>query len=320
MTNIELKDYKNLRKIGKGTFSKVYLLQKINFTEQNKYKQNNKIVAKCINSKYTRYVAKEINILKKINSYNNNFIVKYIGNVMVRENMILFFENLDINLYTFYRKYNYKIKTVKYICYQLLKGLEFIHSLDIIHTDIKPENIMINEDKSIKIIDFGSYQKNTTPKNSFYISSRYYRSPEALYRLQYNEKIDIWSAICTIIELILKTPLFPAHNETELVCKINDLLGTPVIDEYKETFIYKKYFELDTKYNLPFYDSPLNNKYKYIEPFKQMSATKLDAYYLFKLFNNVLEYDLKKRYNASECLQSPLFLKYILKFNSKPSF
>lgn len=307
MNIIKLEEYTCSRKIGKGTFSKVYLLQKKHNIEN---KNNNFIVAKCINSKFVKYVDKEINILRILSKYKNKYIINYLGSIkFVNNNTLIFFEKLDINLYAFYKKKKYNIEDIKYISFQLFLGLNFIHNLEIIHTDIKPENIMINEDKSIKIIDFGSYQRNILPKKWFYVSSRYYRSPEALYNLQYNEKLDIWSAICTIIELILKSPLFPASNSKELLSKINDLLGTPKNTNYKETDIYKN--NIESK-DIIYYDTPGDNKYKFKIPLEKLGASEFDSRNLFKLFDSVLVYDIEKRYNSIECLRNPLFLKFIL--------
>lgn len=307
MTIIKLEDYTCVRKIGKGTFSKVYLLKKKNNIEN---KNNNIIVAKYVNPKFFKYVDKEINILKILTQHKNKYIINYLGNIkFVNNNTLLFFEKLDMNLYTFYKKKRYNIEDIKYISFQLFLGLNFIHNLEIIHTDIKPENIMINKDKSIKIIDFGSYQRNILPKKWFYVSSRYYRPPEAIYNLQYNEKLDIWSAICTIIELILKRPLFPASSSIELLLKINDLLGTPKNNNYKESKVYKNNIESN---NITYYDTPYDNKFMFKEPLENLGASEFDSRNLFKLFDSVLVYDIEKRYNSNECLRNPLFLKYIL--------
>ena len=57
--------------------------------------------------------------------------------------------------------------------YCIFSGLKFIHSLDIIHTDIKPENIMIDKiNLNVKLIDFGSFQLKSCRKNNFYVSTR----------------------------------------------------------------------------------------------------------------------------------------------------
>ena len=141
---------------------------------------------------------------------------------------ILVFERMNDNLFIFYKNNMYFMNSIFKIMYCIFSGLKFIHSLDIIHTDIKPENIMIDKiNLNVKLIDFGSFQLKSCRKNNFYVSTRYYRAPELIYNLYYDEKIDIWSAGCIFVELITKKPLFQVKNQKELFKKINDLLGSP---------------------------------------------------------------------------------------------
>ena len=119
----------------------------------------------------------------------------------------------------------------------MFKGIEFIHSLNVIHSDLKPENVLIDETTmKTKLIDFGSIinKQKLTYKN-FYVSTRYYRAPEIIYNLMFNEKIDIWSIGCIIAELVRNKPLFTSKNEDKLFEMINDLLGTP------KDILYKAY-------------------------------------------------------------------------------
>ena len=69
---------------------------------------------------------------------------------------------------------------IKMFAWQLLRGLGYLHSIGIVHRDVKPQNILIEEDRySLKLCDFGSAKK-LDPNNASvsYICSRYYRAPE----------------------------------------------------------------------------------------------------------------------------------------------
>ena len=85
---------------------------------------------------------------------------------------------------------------------------------NIIHCDIKPENIVFKEmgKSGVKLIDFGSacFADN---KEFTYIQSRYYRSPEIVLMKPYDHKIDVWSLGCLIYEIFTGTPLFPSRTE-----------------------------------------------------------------------------------------------------------
>lgn len=88
----------------------------------------------------------------------------------------------------------------------------------IIHCDMKPENVIFTDDKyqNIKIIDFGA--SCTSCANGFtYVQSRYYRAPEIILGLPYDQAVDMWSFGCITYELITGSPLFPAHDENELL-------------------------------------------------------------------------------------------------------
>ena len=88
----------------------------------------------------------------------------------------------------------------------------------VIHCDMKPENILFTDEtySKIKIIDFGASCEDCSTGFS-YVQSRYYRAPEIVLGLSYDFEVDMWSLGCILYELIVGTPLFPAHDENELL-------------------------------------------------------------------------------------------------------
>ena len=101
---------------------------------------------------------------------------------------------------------------IKIFTWQLLRAMAHSHSKGIIHRDIKPQNILVDFDKTtIKICDWGSAKiiDSQGTKSVAYICSRYYRAPELISgSTQYNEKIDIWSIGCVVAEMFLLHPIF----------------------------------------------------------------------------------------------------------------
>jgi len=104
----------------------------------------------------------------------------------------------------------------KKITYQILDGLKHIHSKNIIHTDIKLDNILIqnsietikyNKDINIKICDFGT-SHYTNEKCNFGIGTIDYSAPECIIGLPYGSGIDIWAVGCIVFELITGVCLF----------------------------------------------------------------------------------------------------------------
>jgi len=83
---------------------------------------------------------------------------------------------------------------------------------------MKPENVLFTDGtfQNIKIIDFGASCEHCSSGFS-YVQSRYYRAPEILLGNPYEFGVDMWSLGCIIYELISGSPLFPAHDENELL-------------------------------------------------------------------------------------------------------
>lgn len=101
----------------------------------------------------------------------------------------------------------------------IIKGLSFLHDIcQIIHTDIKPENIVFVSSEinsNIKIIDFNNACTYENESNHL-IQTRQYRAPEVITNKKWNEKVDIWSVACMFYEMIEGYFLFcPIGNSSD---------------------------------------------------------------------------------------------------------
>ena len=107
---------------------------------------------------------------------------------------------------------------IRKIIYQLVKALEYMHSFDVVHRDVKPENLLITIQDKLKLCDFGFAR--VLPKQNEnitdYVATRWYRSPELLLSdPSYGKGADIWSIACILGELIDGQPIFPGDNEID---------------------------------------------------------------------------------------------------------
>ena len=103
---------------------------------------------------------------------------------------------------------------VQYFLYQILRGLKYIHSANVLHRDLKPSNLLLNANCDLKICDFGLAR--VTSESDFmteYVVTRWYRAPELLLNSSdYTTAIDVWSVGCIFMELMDRKPLFPGRD------------------------------------------------------------------------------------------------------------
>lgn len=118
--------------------------------------------------------------------------------------------------------------------YQILCGLKYIHSADVLHRDLKPGNLLVNADCQLKICDFGlarGYSENPVENNQFlteYVATRWYRAPEIMLSYQgYTKAIDVWSTGCILAEFLGGKPIFKGKDYVNQLNQILQVLGTP---------------------------------------------------------------------------------------------
>ncbi|KAI9743897.1 MAG: Mitogen-activated protein kinase [Claussenomyces sp. TS43310] len=118
--------------------------------------------------------------------------------------------------------------------YQILCGLKYIHSANVLHRDLKPGNLLVNADCELKICDFGLARGfSVDPEENAgymteYVATRWYRAPEIMLSFQsYTKAIDVWSVGCILAELLGGRPFFKGRDYVDQLNQILHILGTP---------------------------------------------------------------------------------------------
>jgi dual specificity tyrosine-phosphorylation-regulated kinase 2/3/4 len=226
---------------------------------------------------------------------DHNNIVRVKKRFTFRGHFFMVFELLGINLYYFLHLNNYQPispNLAKRITVQLLTGLQHIHACNVIHCDLKPENIVFkqNNKSSIRIIDFGTSILNS--KFFFtYFQTRLYRAPEVVFQTKdYGPEIDIWSLGCIVCELLLGVPIFCGENEEELLISFCQMLGPPPLSLLEKSTENQDFSLLSWKE----------------EP---MLRQVLSAYpsYIIEFVEQCLAWDPQRRVSARQGLQSKWF-------------
>jgi len=130
-----------------------------------------------------------------------------------------------------YSKNDLTDEHIQYFLYQILKGMKYIHSSNVIHRDLKPSNLLLNSNCDLKICDFGlarGVKEEVDYELTEYVVTRWYRAPEVMCSCQeYDHKIDVWSIGCILAELHGRKPLFPGEDYIKQMNLIFNVLGTP---------------------------------------------------------------------------------------------
>ncbi|XP_055644189.1 dual specificity tyrosine-phosphorylation-regulated kinase 2 isoform X3 [Toxorhynchites rutilus septentrionalis] len=223
--------YEVLEVIGKGSFGQVI--------RALDYKTNQHVAIKIIRNKkrFHHQALVEVRILDELRkkdadgSYN---VIHMLDYFYFRNHLCISFELMSLNLYELIKKNNYQgfsLSLIRRFCNSIVKCLRLLYQENIIHCDLKPENVLLKQRGSslIKVIDFGS-SCYSHRKVYTYIQSRFYRSPEVILGLSYGTPIDMWSLGCILAELYTGYPLFPGENEVEQLACIMEVLGVPPDD------------------------------------------------------------------------------------------
>jgi serine/threonine protein kinase len=184
----------------------------------------------------------------------------------------------------------------RYIMYQILRALKFIHSAGVLHRDLKPSNVLLDASCNVQICDFGlSAFEGSQDILAEYVVTRWYRAPELLLSCsKYDEGIDVWSAGCIFGEILGRRPLFPGSDWRHTMNLIFKVVGSPSYSTVMSM--------CSTEASQRFLNSiPRDSGVNFWELFPAASEEALD------LLRKMLSFNPRERPTAAQALLHPYF-------------
>ena len=296
-----------------------------NTRENSKIEKKNNLIYKTIYLTQSSWIYKEIfrqyRAFKTIENKSDYLIQLKKINLIQNNNkseVCFIFNDEGIDLYSLINSevYDYREQSnlIKWILFQILKGLETLHSLNIIHRNINPKNIVISKTGGIKIIGFGQSINDIESKfvEDKIIGDINYMAPEILIRQNYNNKIDIFAVGVLMLELYYK--------KVNILNSNNDNPN----DNYSKRFFKQIKFICDyfkIPFNLSFDDDDNKQKENFVS---WVVNTNLDNCKFEQILNDIpdlgqsglellkrlLELNPKKRISAKEALKMEYFSEF----------
>ncbi|KAJ8431422.1 hypothetical protein Cgig2_004454 [Carnegiea gigantea] len=311
--------YKIHSKMGEGTFGQVLEC----WDRERKEMVAIKIVRGI--KKYREAAMIEIDVLQQLGKHDKGGCrcVQIRNWFDYRNHICIVFEKLGPSLYDFLRKNNYRPFPI---------DLVLMHDLHLIHTDLKPENVLlvtsdyvkvpdykgssrspndstyykrVPKSSAVKVIDFGSttYER---PDQNYVVSTRHYRAPEVILGLGWSYPCDVWSVGCILVELCSGEALFQTHENLEHLAMMERVLG-PLpqhmlkrVDRHAEKYVRRGRLDWPE-------GATSRESIRAVQKLLRLQHVDHSGGDLIHLLQGLLRYDPTERLTAREALRHPFF-------------
>uniref|UniRef100_A0A8C7XDF6 cyclin-dependent kinase n=1 Tax=Oryzias sinensis TaxID=183150 RepID=A0A8C7XDF6_9TELE len=287
----KLETYVKLGKLGEGTYATV-------FKGRSKLTEN-LVALKEIRLEHEEgapcTAIREVSLLKNLKHAN---IVTLHDIIHTDRCLTLVFEYLDRDLKHYLDNCGslMSMHNVKIFMFQLLRGLAYCHKRKILHRDLKPQNLLINDKGELKLADFGLARAKSVPTKTYSneVVTLWYRPPDVLLgSTEYSMHIDMWGVGCILYEMATGRPMFPGATVKEELHLIFRLMGTPT----EETWPGIGSNEEFRSYLFPQYKPQ-----GLINHVPRLDTEGID------LLSALLLYDIRSRISSEDALRHPYFL------------
>lgn len=242
--------------------------------------------------------------------------INKIFDVMIQENNVFMTQNLAIcNLTEYIEENELDMETKKKMLLSLVEGVYFLHQNNIIHADLKSNNILVYKNKEtneieLKIADFGSSVLKIYSEQKYTHSTSTYnfRPPESLIQKEWDHKLDIWSLGCIFFHIYTGKLLFPRQTSD----KLDEVIHKKEIKEKSLNCLFDWSLLVDnmnyfTERNISKKEDLLYNHFdkSLINDIKQIMDPEVNSFH--ELLSFMLIVDPEKRLDINEVRKHPYF-------------
>lgn len=235
------------QQIGKGTFATVVSAQDT--------RTGNPVAIKIAVNNETMYKAgqKEMDFLQILNQNDpedKKHIIRLLRHFDHKGHMCIVFEALSADLREVLKKFGRNVglnlKAIRSYAQQMFLALSHMKKCQILHADLKPDNILVSEKRSVlKVCDLGTASFADDAEVTPYLVSRFYRAPEVILGMPFDYAIDMWSIGCTLFELYTGRIMFAGADNNQMLRTIQECRGKLPIRLLKRSTLADKHFDLD---------------------------------------------------------------------------
>lgn len=225
-----------IRTLGRGVFANVAQAEEISADSSEQYGRLVAIKMIRRNELMRKASQKEMDFLQKVNEadpQDKRHIIRLLGSFDHKGHLCIIFEHMSKNLRDLLKEetngHGLALPAVRTYARQMFLGLQHLQNCQVIHLDLKPDNVLVSADKkTVKLADFGTaVDKRDVIERTEYLVSRFYRAPEIILGMEIGYAVDMWAVGCTVYELWTGKILFTGRSNNQMVKAFMDCLGWP---------------------------------------------------------------------------------------------
>jgi cyclin-dependent kinase 16 len=230
----KLETYKKMFDLGEGTYATVYLGESLltgKLVALKEIRLEHEEGAPCT-------AIREVSLLRNLKHAN---VVTLHDIIYTDRILTLVFEYVEHDLRDYMEEVDTMINlnNVKLFLVQLLRGLAYCHKRRVLHRDLKPQNLLINNNGELKLADFGLARAQSVPTKTYSneVVTLWYRPPDVLLgSKEYSSHIDMWGVGCILYEMLTRKAMFPGSTTDEQLNLIFQTLGPPTPERASSLF------------------------------------------------------------------------------------